>query len=196
MQDRNTQSRPRYTRAIALDSKAFDDRDDLLASVWLGTSVLPLWLVYILNQWNRSSIYYLVDFSGEGNAFSAMNLNLGFSQLQYGLLASVAFTSSLFAVASLGAGVASDRYNRKVLTIAWAVAWSVATLGTAFSMSYGQVVSWCIAMGLACAFSTPTAYTLLQERVPQNRAALASSIYGTGVALGSALASLSLLLDS
>jgi len=195
VQDRNTQSRPRYTRAIALDSKASDDRDDLPASVWLGTSVLPLWLVYISNQWSRSSIYYLVDFSGEGNAFSAMNLNLGFSQLQYGLLASVAFTS-LFAVASLGAGVASDRYNRKVLTIAWAVAWSVATLGTAFSMSYGQVVGWRIAMGLACAFSTPTAYTLLQERVPQNRAALASSIYGTGVALGSALASLSLLLDS
>ena len=195
VQDRNTQSRPRYTRAIALDSKAFDDRDDLLASVWLGTSVLPLWLVYISNQWSRSSIYYLVNFSGEGNAFSAMNLNLGFSQLQYGLLASVAFTS-LFAVASLGAGVASDRYNRKVLTIAWAVAWSVATLGTAFSMSYGQVVGWRIAMGLACAFSMPTAYMLLQEWVPQNRAALASSIYGTGVALGSALASLSLLLDS
>jgi MFS family permease len=163
--------------------------------VWLGTSVLPLWLVYILNQWSRLSIYYLVDFSGEGNAFSAMNLNLGFSQLQYGLLASVAFTS-LFAVASLGAGVASDRYNRKVLTIAWAVTWSVATLGTAFSMSYGQVVGWRIAMGLACAFSMLTAYMLLQERVPQNCAALASSIYGTGVALGSALAFLSLLLDS
>jgi MFS family permease len=190
-------SRPRSNRATALDSKASssDDDDDLPTFAWLTALVLPLWLVYISNQWSRSSIYYLVNFSGEANAFSAMNIDLGFSQSQYGLLASVAFTS-LFAVASLGAGVASDRYNRKFLTIASAAAWSVATLGTAFSTSYEQVVLWRIAMGLACAFSTPTAYTLLQERVPQDRAALASSIYGTGVALGGALASLSLLLDS
>lgn len=80
-----------------------------------------------------------------------MNVDLEFSQSQYGLLDSVAFTS-LFAVASLGAGVASDHYNRKVLTIAPAVAWSVATLGTALSTSNEQVVIW--PTGLACAFST------------------------------------------
>ena len=50
-------------------------------------------------------------------------------------------------------------------------------------------------MGLACAFSTPTAYTLIQERVPADRASLASSLYGTGVAIGGGLASLSILLD-
>jgi MFS family permease len=199
-QEKNKLSRPRTNRARALDSKASssdddDDDDDLPNFAWLTALVLPLWLVYISNQWSRSSIYYLVNFSGEANAFSAMNIDLGFSQSQYGLLASVAFTS-LFAVASLGAGVASDRYNRKILTIASAIAWSVATLGTALSTSYEQVVLWRIAMGLACAFSTPTAYTLLKEQVPQDRAALASSIYATGVALGGALASLSLLLDS
>lgn len=172
-----------------------DEKDDQPSSAWLGTLVLPLWLVYISNQWSRSSIYYLVNFSGDGDAFTAMNVDLNFSQSQYGLLASVAFTS-LFAVASLGAGVASDRYNRKVLTIVSAAAWSTATLGTALSSSYEEVVIWRIAMGLACAFSTPTAYTLLQEKVPKERGAVASSIYGTGVALGGALASLSLLLDS
>ena len=184
-----------YERTLSHNSKSNDDVDDKPASAWLGTLVLPLWLVYVSNQWSRSSIYYLVTFSGDGDAFTAMNVDLNFSQTQYGLLASVAFTS-LFAVASLGAGVASDRYNRKVLTIASAAAWSVATLGTALSTSYEQVVLWRIAMGLACAFSTPTAYTLLQEGVPKDRGALASSIYGTGVALGGALASLSLLLDS
>ena len=172
-----------------------DETDNQTSSAWLGSLVLPLWLVYVSNQWSRSSIYYLVNFSGDGDAFTAMNVDLDFSQSQYGLLASVAFTS-LFAVASLGAGVASDRYNRKVLTIASAAAWSTATLGTALSSSYEEVVIWRIAMGLACAFSTPTAYTLLQEKVPKERGAVASSIYGTGVALGGALASLSLLLDS
>jgi len=181
--------------STALNSKSTEDDNDQPASAWLGTLVLPLWLVYVSNQWSRSSIYYLVNFSGDGDAFTAMNVDLNFSQSQYGLLASVAFTS-LFAVASLGAGVASDRYNRKTLTIVSAAAWSVATLGTALSSSYEEVVLWRIAMGLACAFSTPTAYTLLSEKVPNDRGALASSIYGTGVALGGALASLSLLLDS
>lgn len=122
---------------------------------WLLTLCLPLWLVYVSNQWSRSSIYYLVDFSENASAFKAMNIDIGFSETQYGFLASVAFTS-LFAIASLGAGAASDRFNRKLLTIGSALSWSAATLGTAMAESYTQVVLCRIAMGLACAFSTPT----------------------------------------
>ena len=123
-----------------------------------------------------------------------MNADIGFDQVQYGLLASVAFTS-LFAIASLGAGIAADRLNRKTLTVASAASWSVAVLATAQADSYAAVVAARIAMGLACAFSTPTAYTLIRDRVPKDRQALASSVYGTGVALASGLASLTLLLD-
>ena len=104
------------------------------------------------NQWSRSSIYYLVDFSpgnyGVGNTadpFKAMNVAIGFSEGQYGLLASLAFTA-LFAVASLGAGAAADRYDRKLLTTISAVGWSVATVGTAFSTTYTEVLSWRIMM--------------------------------------------------
>ena len=154
------------------------------------------------NQWSRSSIYYLVDFSpgnyGVGNTadpFKAMNVAIGFSEGQYGLLASLAFTA-LFAVASLGAGAAADRYDRKLLTTISAVGWSVATVGTAFSTTYTEVLSWRIMMGLFCAFATPTAYTLIAEKVPKDRLSLATSIYGTGVAFGGALASLSILLDN
>ncbi|KAL7563326.1 hypothetical protein ACA910_016682 [Epithemia clementina (nom. ined.)] len=162
---------------------------------WFLPLTLPLWLVYISNQWSRSSIYYLVDFSNDAESFKAMNVDIGFSEAQYGLLASVAFTS-LFAFASLGAGVAADRSNRKTLTIASALTWSVATLGTAVSQSYPQVVACRILMGLACAFSTPAAFTLIRDRAPPTRNALASSFYGTGVAVASALSSLSILLDN
>jgi MFS family permease len=161
---------------------------------WLWTLCLPLWLVYVSNQWSRSSIYYLVDFSDSATAFSAMNAAIGFDQVQYGLLASVAFTS-LFAIASLGAGIAADRFNRKTLTVASAAGWSAAVLLTASAATFDQVLLARVAMGLACAFSTPTAYTLIRDRVPDNRQALASSVYGTGVALASGLASLTLLLD-
>lgn len=152
------------------------------------------------NQWSRSSIYYLVDFSSGNNGvpadpFKAMNVAIGFSEGQYGLLASLAFTA-LFAVASLGAGAAADRYDRKLLTTISAVGWSVATVGTALSTTYTEILLWRITMGLFCAFATPTAYTLIAEKVPKDRLSLATSIYGTGVAFGGALASLSILLDN
>jgi predicted MFS family arabinose efflux permease len=162
---------------------------------WLLTLCLPLWLVYISNQWSRSSLYYLVDFSKDALASKAMNVDIGFDEGQYGVLASVAFTS-LYAIASLGAGVASDRYNRKTLTVLSAISWSVATAGTALSHSYEQVVLCRVAMGLACAVSTPVAYTLLRDAVPRERQALASSLYGTGASLATGLASLSILIDS
>lgn len=162
---------------------------------WFFALVLPLQIVYISNQWSRSSIYYLVNFSDGADPSRAMNVAIGFDEAQYGLLASLAFTA-LFAVASLGAGAAADRYDRKTLTVLAAAGWSVATLGTALSTTYPQVLACRVAMGLFCAFSTPTAYTLINQMVPRDRISLATSIYGTGVALGGALASLSILLDN
>ena len=175
-------------------NKALDD-DDSSPLTWIFGLVVPLWLVYISNQWSRSSLYYLVDFSNDADPTRAMNLDVGFTEAQYGILASLAFTS-LFAVASLAAGVISDRFNRKTLTVSAAIVWSIATLGTSISESYPEVLAWRICMGLACAFVTPPAYTLIAERVPKDRVSLASSLYGTGVALGGAFASLSILLDT
>ena len=161
------------------------------------TIVLPLLLVYISNQWSRSSLYYLVDFSDSADvsAFTAMNVDLGFSQAQYGLLASVAFTA-LFAVASLFAGNFADKSDRRALTAGSAAVWSAATLGTSIATTYEQVVICRIIMGLACAFTTPAAYTLIRDSVPPSRAAFANSLYGGGIYLGGALASLSILLDN
>lgn len=123
----------------AQKSKDGDSTDDLSSPTtvsstgpWLFGLCMPLWLVYVSNQWSRTSLYYLVDFNPNANPVTAMNVDIGFSESQYGFLASVAFTS-LFAVASLGAGIVSDRYNRKVLTVGAAITWSLATLGTAMS---------------------------------------------------------------
>ena len=175
-----------------------DNNDEQLSSPdasWLWKVCLPLWLVYISNQWSRSSLYYLVDFSAAATTYNAMNVDIGFDEVQYGLLASVAFTS-LFAVASLGAGIAADRSNRKLLTLVSAAGWSAAVFGTATAESFETVLACRIAMGLACAVSTPTAYTLIRDRVSSNRVATASAIYGTGVALAGGLSSLTILLDT
>eukprot|EP00536_Pseudo-nitzschia_multiseries_P011613 jgi/Psemu1/206311/e_gw1.405.54.1 len=184
------------------DTTETAENDEFKIQNWFFGLVLPLQLVYVSNQLTRSSIYYLVDFSTDpatgaaaADPFRAMNVAIGFSEAQYGLLASLAFTA-LFAVASLGAGAAADKYDRKALTVGSAVGWSIAILGTALSTTYTEVLSWRIVMGLFCAFSTPTAYTLISEKVPKDRLSLATSIYGTGVAFGGALASLSILLDN
>ena len=123
-----------------------------------------------------------------------MNLDIGFSEGQYGALASVAFTA-LFAIASLFAGGLADRYDRKLLTVVATLAWSAATFATAFSGDYTQVLIARIFMGLACAFATPSAYTLIRDLVSKERASLANSLYGSGVYLGGGLSSLSILLD-
>ena len=178
-----------------VDSTSTDP--EIIGSGAYLTIVLPLLLVYISNQWSRSSLYYLVDFSDSADvsAYTAMNVDLGFSQAQYGALASVAFTA-LFAVASLFAGNFADKNDRRALTAGSAAVWSAATLGTSIATTYEQVVICRIIMGLACAFTTPAAYTLIRDSVPPSRAAFANSLYGGGIYLGGALASLSILLDN
>ena len=159
--------------------------------------VLPLLLVYISNQWSRYSISYLVDFSTDGalNPFQAMNVELQFDQSQYGLLASTAFTI-LFALSSLLAGSLADKYDRKLLTMGSCGVWTLATLAQSQANTYNDVLVARIIMGGACAFAVPAAYTLISEKVSKDKLALANSFYGSGVYVGGALASLSLLLDN
>ena len=69
--------------------------------VTLPLALLVCVLLATVNQWSRALIFYVVDFSsGASNAFEFINVDLGFDQAQYGLLASIAF-SALFAGASL-----------------------------------------------------------------------------------------------
>ena len=118
------------------------------------TLVFPLLLIYISNQWSRYSISYLVDFSTpldniDAVANEAMNIDLQFTEVQYGILASTAFTA-LFALTSLVAGDLADRYNRKVLTIISCIVWSLATLYMSYAHTYNEVLIARVVQGGAC----------------------------------------------
>ncbi len=67
--------------------------------------------------------------SGAVSGFEAMNVDLQFTQLQYRLLASTAFTI-LFALSSLFAGNLADKYDHKVLTLASCGVSTAATIVT------------------------------------------------------------------
>lgn len=187
-------------RTTQLKAQTTDDEESKLSSLSdILVLVFPLLLIYVSNQWSRYSISYLVDFSTPDasstiSAFGAMNIDLQFDQSQYGLLASTAFTV-LFALSSLVAGNLADKYDRKLLTLGSCGVWTLATLATSQSQSYNEVLIARVIMGGACAFAIPAAYSLISDRVSKDKLALSNSIYGSGVYLGGALASLSLLLD-
>ena len=220
MRKRLTPSTNRRTIAIKASSKdnentntESDNNTNDVGILSILGFVLPLLLVYISNQWSRASLYYLVDFSSSeasspiqvqqqqqqqhslyDASFYAMNLDIGFDQAQYGALASLAFTT-LFAITSLFAGSLADKYNRKYLSIGSTIIWSIATYTTSIATTYNEILISRVVMGLACAFTTPCAYTLLKDSVSNSKLSFANSIYGSGVYFGGGLSSLSILLD-
>ncbi|KAL7537255.1 hypothetical protein ACHAWF_005705 [Thalassiosira exigua] len=176
-----------------------DEADEASSIGPILSLVFPLLLVYVSNQWSRYSISYLVEFSASASSsssspFEAMNVDVGFTESQYGLLASTAFTV-LFASMSLVAGNLADKYDRRLLTVGACAIWTAATFATASARSYEEVLAARVVMGGACAFSAPAAYALIAEKVPKEKLAFSNSLYGSGVYLGGALSSLSLLLD-
>ncbi|KAL7478845.1 hypothetical protein ACHAW6_004600 [Cyclotella cf. meneghiniana] len=201
------QSQSAHLISTQLKTKQCDADEDSIKTSSIKEILLlvfPLLLVYISNQWSRYSISYLVDFSTSDesgstttslvNAYNAMNIDIGFTETQYGLLASTSFTV-LFAMSSLMAGNLADRYDRKVLTLTSCAVWALATLTQSFAHSYEEILFARTVMGGACAFAVPAAYSLIADRVNTEKVALANSIYASGVYLGGALASLSLLFD-
>ena len=154
-----------------------------------------LTLLYIHNQLARQLPSYLVSFSATGAARSArelMNVDLGFNAEQYGLLVSFGFTL-LYVICSFPAGVACDIYPRKWLILASATGWSLATAGSALAQSFTHVICARVALGIAQAFAGPASHTLIASSFPPAFRATAHSIYTSGIYIGGAGASLSVL---
>lgn len=168
---------------------------------WRESALLPMLLaVYLHNQWSRSLLFYLVDFgpreqaAGESAARELMNVELGFGAETYGVLASLPFTL-MFAPLSLLAGGAADASDRARLTWASLLVWSAATFWQGSAHSPEQVAASRALQGMAQAFTTPAAFTLLADVTPPGRRGTANSIYSTGVYVGGGLAALSILID-
>mmetsp|Transcript_38710 Transcript_38710/g.51003 ORF Transcript_38710/g.51003 Transcript_38710/m.51003 type:complete len:551 (-) Transcript_38710:259-1911(-) len=157
-----------------------------------------LLLIYIHNQWSRSLIYYIVNFSVESTPEAAkeyINVALNFDQASYSVLASFGFTL-LYSFMSVFAGRAADVLNKKLLAIGAALTWSLSTLASGFAQSFQQVFGLRVLTGLAQAFTNPAAYSMIAQTFPQDKRAFANSLYATGAYYGGGLASLTILLSS
>jgi MFS family permease len=181
----------------AAESKQPDGSDTPVPlSAWLAVALLLGLNVH--NQWSRALVYYLVSFKVDDtpeNKNLYMNKDLNFSEEQYGVLASFGFIA-LYTAASLVAGRAADKLNRAAVISFAAATWSLSTAATSMATSFESVLTFRALTGVSQAFIGPQAYGLIASYFSGSGTAFANSIYASGVYVGGALASLSILLDN
>jgi MFS family permease len=109
--------------------------------------------------------------------------DLGLSRAQIGLLMGVSFIG-VFAVGTLVVGVLADRWNRPRLIAIGLALWSGATALTATARGLPALAVWRALVGVGEAALPATALSMIADRVPPRRLALATGVYYAGVPVG------------
>jgi MFS transporter, Spinster family, sphingosine-1-phosphate transporter len=130
-----------------------------------------------LNILNFADRFLLIAFS------TAIVPELGLSNLQFGLLTGIVFVI-VYSVFGLFAGALADRVHRGKLIAAGLALWSALTAATGLAKSFVQMALPRMLIGVGEACLTPAAMTLLAERLPASRRAMATGIYYMGYPLG------------
>ncbi len=173
-----------------------------LSSGRVNACIGALLLLFAANQWSRSLIFYLVDFSATERSPAELaeaarlfvNVDLSFDAAQYGLLASIGF-ASLFSLVSLIAGGVVDRLDARAVLAISGMLWSASYAWQASAASFGELAAARLLSGVGQAFGNPASYTALGKLVPPERRATANGIYSSGIYIGGGLAALSVILD-
>lgn len=154
-----------------------------------------LLLACVSNQWCRQSIYYLCDFSKEADKFRHINVDLAFSQEAYASLSSIVFTA-FFAIFSIIAGSVADKYPRNLIILGSCAIWSLATALQSSTTDFWTFAVLRAIVGAGQAFFNPATYTIIADIFPKTLIAQANGLITSGIYLGGAFASLSIILDS
>lgn len=137
---------------------------------WL---VAMLWLVCLLNYADRQAIF---------SVFPLLKSELHLSDLQLGIVGSSFMW--VYALSGPIAGLSGDRFSRKLLIIIGLIFWSLITLATALSRSYGQLVLFRALQGLGEAFYFPASMSLLSAYHDPRTRSRAMSIHQSSVYAG------------
>jgi MFS family permease len=145
-------------------------------SAWWSLGVLSVF--YALSSADRMALSSLAE---------AVKRDLQLTDTQMSLALGPAFlvTYCLFGIAF---GWAADRYPRRWIIYVGAMVWSAATVGTGLVRTAGALFAARAAVAIGEATLTPCAMTLISEKFPRNRLALAMSIYQCAFPLGTAAA--------
>jgi MFS transporter, Spinster family, sphingosine-1-phosphate transporter len=130
-----------------------------------------------LNILNFADRYLLIAFS------TAIVPELKLTNFQFGLLTGIVFTV-VYTCVGLFAGSLADRFHRPRLIAAGLALWSVLTAATGLARNFVQMALPRMLIGVGEACLTPSSMSLLAERFPVSRRALASGVYYMGYPLG------------
>ena len=147
---------------------------------WAWIAVVVLWVVVMLNYFDRSLLSVLNKPMTEGPDSIAM------TQEQFGTV--MAAFLIVYAVLSPVGGYLADRFSRSFIIMCSLVVWSVVTWMTGKSESYEELIIWRAAMGISEAFYIPAALALITDYHRGKTRSLATGLHMSGIYAGSALA--------
>jgi MFS family permease len=131
----------------------------------------------LLNVLNFADRFLLVSFA------PSIIEDLQLSKFQFTLLAGLVF--SVFYVAfGLVAGSLADRHHRPRLIAAGLAVWSGLTAATGLAVNFAQVAAARVFIGVGEAVLTPSAMSMLSDRLPATRHGLAAGVYYLGIPVG------------
>jgi MFS family permease len=111
---------------------------------------------------------------------------LGLTRADIGLLAGFAFVV-IYTVAGMGMGLAADRWPRPVIIAAGLALWSAMTAVSGAARSFAGLAVPRLFVGIGEAALAPAAMSLLADAFPARRLGMASSVYYTGLPIGTAV---------
>ncbi len=113
----------------------------------------------------------------------AIKKDLSLSDSQLGFLTGLAF-AIFFVGMGIPAGRLADRVNRRNLIATAIAVWSLMTAACGFAQNFAQLALARVGVGIGEAGCTPPSHSLISDYFPQERRAMALSVYSTGIAIG------------
>jgi MFS transporter, Spinster family, sphingosine-1-phosphate transporter len=131
----------------------------------------------LLNVLNFADRYLMAAFG------SSIMRDLELNNFQFTLLTGLVF-SFFYVVFGLFAGSLADRHNRPRLIALGIVVWSVLTAATGLARNFLQAALARVFIGVGEAVLTPSALSMLSDRMPAHRRGLAAAVYYLGIPIG------------
>lgn len=157
----------------AMDSKAPSARQG-----WFAVFVLSA--LYACSFIDRQIIALMV---------TPIQRDLQLSDTQMSMLLGPAF-ALFFAALGLPMGTLADRFSRRGLIGGGVAVWSLFTAGCGLAGNYAQLLVMRMGVGVGEATLGPGAYSMITDYFRVGQLGRAMSVFGTGVVLGSGLASI------
>ncbi|CAI2367101.1 unnamed protein product [Moneuplotes crassus] len=147
----------------------------------------------MLNNVTSQCVSYLPAYASPGDEpFTNLELDLGLTKTQYGIMTGVTF-ALINGVFSLASGVIVDRLSRKYTMIVAGIFWGGLTIAQSFAINFVTIFIPRIVMEISVTACGSVAISIISDYFAPKYRARASSIYMLGLYIGVAGSSLALI---